>query len=202
MNKKFHLLAFLLLFLSPPLCIAQNTKPNLLKIPSDWKFERMDLPLDFAPELSFTGYEELRFAPGMFDTESNYYFTYLFALHITDKVEFSQADLVDFLEQYYRGLSKAVGESKKMNIDVSKIKINIEKEVNSQRYKSIVNFFDSFTDGREIVLNMELEVFENHQENSCYILALVSPHKKNSKVWKEMYQIRTNLNSKNLKIQQ
>ena len=201
MSNKIATLSFLLLCFFSFLSYGQEQKPELLPIPTDWKFERMDLPLDFAPELSFNGYEELRFAPGMFNTQSSHYFTYLFALHITDKTEFSEADLVDFLEQYYRGLSKAVGETKKMKVDVSKINVTIKKIKDSQTYQSSVNFFDTFTDGQEVILNMELEVFENYQKNSCYILALVSPQEKDNEVWKEMYKAREKINSKNLKVQ-
>ncbi len=35
--------------------------------PPDWRYERIDFPLPFAPELRYTGVAELRFAPGMFD---------------------------------------------------------------------------------------------------------------------------------------
>lgn len=37
-----------------------------LPIPEGWRTETIPFPLEFAPELSYEGYEELRFSPGMF----------------------------------------------------------------------------------------------------------------------------------------
>jgi hypothetical protein len=41
-------------------------KPELLpSAPKGWRFERIDFPLPFAPDLPHRGFEELRFAPGI-----------------------------------------------------------------------------------------------------------------------------------------
>jgi len=66
MLKKQNIFAILIfLFLCPFLMKAQEEKPILLPIPADWKYEKIDFPLDFAPEAASKGFEELRFAPGI-----------------------------------------------------------------------------------------------------------------------------------------
>ena len=44
--------------------------PILPPAPEGWRHERLAFPLDFAPDIELEGYEELRFAPGMFDPGS------------------------------------------------------------------------------------------------------------------------------------
>ena len=47
-------------------------EPELLPpAPAGWRFERIDFPLDFAPDIEHEGFEELWFAPGMFAPESD-----------------------------------------------------------------------------------------------------------------------------------
>src|SRR6187431_1090728 len=93
-------------------------QPELLpQTPADWRFERIDFPLSFAPELKYKGFEELRFAPGMFKPDSDTYFTYIFAMKITDEVALDAAALQALLETYFRGLCRTVAKEKKFDID-------------------------------------------------------------------------------------
>ena len=85
----------------------QGVKPSILKGPSDWYFERMPTPPAFAPDIKLNGFEEARFAPGMFDTASPNYFTYVLIILADGAPAIDSAALQDFLEKYYRGLSMA-----------------------------------------------------------------------------------------------
>ena len=51
--------ALALLALAP----VQERPALLPPTPENWRFERLEFPLSFAPELKLKGYEELRFAP-------------------------------------------------------------------------------------------------------------------------------------------
>jgi hypothetical protein len=60
------------------LAVAQgpgSAKATVLKEPADWRFERLPIPPQFAPDIRINGFEEVRFAPGMFDVVSNYFLT-------------------------------------------------------------------------------------------------------------------------------
>ena len=82
-------------------------EPELLPTaPDGWRFERIDMPLSFAPDLDYQGFEELRFAPGMFQPESASYFSYVLALRIAEDLNVDEAFLEDFLTSYYVGLCK------------------------------------------------------------------------------------------------
>jgi len=103
----------------------QPQPESMLPTPADWRFERIDFPLSFAPELTYEGFEELRFAPGMFTAESETYFTYIFGMKITNDAALDAAELKSLLETYYRGLCRAVAKDKKFDIDVSKISAQV-----------------------------------------------------------------------------
>ena len=64
---------------------AQEEAAKILTGPADWRYEHIEFPLDFAPELAYKGFEELRFSPGMFDTSTTDYFTYAFVLSLQEQ---------------------------------------------------------------------------------------------------------------------
>lgn len=197
MKKQSLLLTFSLLLICQFMGFAKESTPIILDGPKDWSYEKIDFPLDFAPSLPYEGFEELRFAPGMFDVSSSTYFTYLFVLSIQNKEEFPQSELKTLLSKYYKGLCGAVATSKKMAIDTSQIKVRLKKlkKQSSQTisYSVLINFFDPFTDGQNILLNMELEVIPNKQTKGVYVLSIVSPQSKESVVWKELYGVKEKL---------
>ncbi|MHC4535416.1 MAG: hypothetical protein ACYS6K_15805, partial [Planctomycetota bacterium] len=61
------LLCGIVFFWVPAAANAQVATPKLLLAPVDWRFEAMPLPPRFAPKVKWTGFEEIRFAPGVFD---------------------------------------------------------------------------------------------------------------------------------------
>ncbi len=61
---------------------AQNAKPEFLKGPTTWEFERFALPPGFSQNFPYKGVEELRFSPGMFKKDSVSYFSYAFVARL------------------------------------------------------------------------------------------------------------------------
>src|SRR5262245_1801685 len=106
-----------LLLPTPPLQAAPG-QSLLPSIPAGWRREHLEFPLDFAPELEFRGSEDLAFAPGMFTADSDSYFSYALALRLEGDVEVNEALLARFLETYYRGLCRAVGGERKLELDL------------------------------------------------------------------------------------
>lgn len=166
--------------------VAQETKP-ILDIPEDWRFERITLPFDFAPEMPYTGFEELRFAPGMFDRSSENYFTYLFIASIKNEKKFSKRAIKNFLTQYYQGLSKAVAGENKEKLDFSNITISVKRNRTIKRkqknYIATIVYLDTFNKGEEVILNMELTVVSNKKNPHTYLMVMVSPQEKNHSIW-------------------
>ena len=52
--------------------------PYVFSAPGDWRTEIVTFRLSFAPELDYEGHGDVRFAPGMFDPETDEFWTYSF----------------------------------------------------------------------------------------------------------------------------
>ncbi len=163
-------------------------KSELLpETPPNWRFERIDFPLSFAPELKYDGFEELRFAPGMFNAKSDTYFTYIFAMKITSEVSLGAKQLKSLLETYFRGLCQTVAEGTEFDIDASKIKATVQEdhyEAQSSRHFTVtLDSYDPFVTGKPLKLRLEMLVIEKGA-NDHRIFAAVTPKPTDSPVWK------------------
>ena len=102
---------------------AQKEKPQLLKEPAGWAFERFALPPEFAPGIPYHGVEELRFSPGMFKKDSADYFTYAFVAQLDSTIYVSKEDIRNYLLLYFKGLCRSTASERKLVIDTFKITV-------------------------------------------------------------------------------
>ena len=172
---------------------AQHDKPQLLKEPATWAFERFTLPPVFAPNFPFKGVEELRFSPGMFNKDSTDYFTYAFVAQLDSTTNISQNDVRNYLINYFRGLCSSTAKDRKLVVDTSKIAVVVEKKKglpdNEIIYNALLNVFGVFADGAPVKLNMEVKVLMNTAAKKTYLIFIASPQEKTHSVWKELYKI-------------
>ena len=172
----------------------QIATPMLLLGPVDWRFEAMPLPPRFAPEVKWTGFEEIRFAPGVFDNSSPDYFSYVIALSVNGTSTIDAAGIKDFLETYFRGLLPSMGQRKGLTVNTSQIAAEIApaetKPKTNARYQGTVAIIDTFTDGRKTTLNVEADVLPQEALKKTHVLLLLSPRARDSKIWKTLCGIR------------
>jgi hypothetical protein len=173
---------------------ARRATPSadILKEPTDWRLETMSVPPSFAPDVKFKGSEEIRFAPGMFDTGSNTYFTCALAIVADGVTEMGAPEVKDFLERYYRGLSTSRARRSGATPDISAMQavVNPVSGYDSKnRFTAQVVFFDSFSDGRKVTLNVEATVIPRPVKKQVCLILLVSPSAKDSDVWPTLRDI-------------
>jgi hypothetical protein len=178
------------------MALAQpNMTPTILKGPSDWRFERMPTPPGFAPDIQLTGFEEARFAPGMFDNTSPNYFTYVLIISADGAPDLGGAALKEFLEKYYRGLSVGLGKQKGLSPDPAQMVAEVAAVPDDKdRFTAKVTFFDSFTDGRKISLNVVAHVVPRPAVKKTGLILLVSPQPKDHAVWQKLREIDSKIN--------
>ena len=173
---------------------SQEHKPQLLKEPANWEFERFNLPPSFAPAITYKGAEELRFAPGMFNKDSLSYFTYVFVVQLDNVTAISQADVSGYLLNYYRGLCRVTARDRKLIIDTSQINVAVEKQnnlpANEIIYNATANIFGVFTDGARVTLNLEVKVLTDTPGKRTYLFILASPRKKTDDIWNMLLRVR------------
>jgi hypothetical protein len=181
------------LILSGIIASAQGPAATILMEPLDWRFERLPVPAPFAPEIKFTGFEEARFAPGMFDTSSPNYFTYVMVIAADGSPELGRSGIEDFLQKYYKGLSIGVGRRKGLAPDPAQMKAEVTPMRSGEGYTAKVVFFDTFNDGRKVILKLEAHVISRPGTKNTYMSLLVSPQSRDSAVWQTLRGIEKNL---------
>ncbi len=165
----------------------------LFETPKNWKKERIPFPLGFAPEVNYPGFEELRFAPGMFDVKSDTYFSYAFLFWAKGKVNWDKKLIQKDLHNYYRGLCKVVAKDKKMDLDLSKIKIVVtpvkENKTKSKerKYKAVLDWYDPFVTGKPLTLYFDIRVGYCTQNEHSYLISMVSPQTLEKEIWKKTF---------------
>jgi hypothetical protein len=190
--KSIHGSLFFIIFLSIA-TMAQETKPQLLKEPSSWEFERFALPPGFAPGIPYKGVEELRFSPGMFKKDSATYFTYAFVAQLDSVTAISQTEIHDYLFKYFKGLCSGVAKDRKLVIDTANIDVTTEKKkglpAGEHIYTGSLNIFGVFTDGAPVKLNAEVKVVKDMAGKKTYLVFIASPLEKTNANWIELYKI-------------
>jgi hypothetical protein len=171
---------------------SQHAKPEILLEPATWEFERFELPPSFAPEITYKGAEELRFAPGMFNKDSANYFTYVFVAQIDRITPISQKDVQNYLVWYYKGLCSITARDRKLVIDSTKITAEVKKKAtasNDAAYDATVNVLGVFADGAPVKLNMEIAVVINPATKRTFLVFLASPRDKKDPIWNDLHDI-------------
>lgn len=172
--------------------IASGTSSKaatILKEPADWRLETMPVPPGFAPDVSLSGVEEIRFAPGMFDNTSDTYFTCVLAIMADGAAELGTTQIQDFLEKYYRGLSTSRASRTGKKADPAQMHAVVTAGESTNRFDARVDFFDSFSDGRKITLNVEAQVIPLPAKKQTFLFLLVSPSPKDSAAWETLRDI-------------
>jgi hypothetical protein len=187
---------------------AQNAKPEYLKAPASWQFERFALPPSFATAFPYKGVEELRFSPGMFNKDSSDYFSYAFVARLDNAGSFTQEEVRNYLLVYFKGLCANTARQRNLSIDTSQITVSTEEGVRvtnpSQTqgslektssnngpitYNAVLKIFGVFSDGAPVTLNAEIKVLNNSKDQKTYLVFIASPQNKTNFIWQQLYAI-------------
>ncbi len=174
--------------------------PYQVPAPKGWAKETIALPPAFAPDMKWKGTEELRFAPSWMKSDGDTFFSYTLLLWLPDDQKIDAKTIEQELLTYYRGLAKAVLESKKQKADVSAFTLSVkdapEKPAKRPGGESVTGYIgelkwtEPFTTGKPQTLHLEIHIWqlEKHKHNCLFICA--SPQPETAAVWKTMREIR------------
>ena len=176
-----------LALLALPLLASASPADELLpETPESWTYERIELPLPFAPDLEYEGFEELRFAPGMFDPKSASHFSYAFAIRFEEDLRADARFIDDFLTSYYRGLCEAVAPGNGLDLDLKAI--STEVSFDGRVFLATIRMFDAFAAGDPLTLRVEVSVHAGAEHTE--ILGIASPKSREAPIWKELDGVR------------
>ncbi len=99
----------------------------VLKHPAGWGSEVFSIPISFAPEIKYSGIEEIRFFPGWGDPGSNEFWTYAFLWRLDGKIRTNCNILEKNLTTYFSGLLNVNSDSLQTANNSAKM-VNVKME--------------------------------------------------------------------------
>lgn len=158
MSRKL-LLTSLFIVLCLSIANAQNEK-TVLSAPRSWEAEMIPFPLPFAPELDFSGVEDIRFAPGWSDSTSLDFWTYTFVWNVEMIGMMSTEKLDEIFSAYYNGLIPAVLQENEETEYLEEVgEAVVEFEETEDGYQGAIEVFDSFFTKKRITLYIKVSEF-------------------------------------------
>lgn len=170
-----------------------------LPTPEGWRTERIEFPPPFAKDLDYKGFEDLRFAPGMFKAEAPDYFSYALLFWIDGTMSFEPKSIEKELLKYYKGLCGAVGKSRKLDLDLSKITVQVKKldakgklgGEDADRFEATIDMVDAFVTGKPLTLHLECWARGVQGGKRSGFFALASPKAKSEPIWEALRKLQS-----------
>ncbi len=181
----------LLLFCSMQVFAQTEQEVNLIVTDSTWGKEIIQIPFWFAPEIAYKGVEDIRFASGWENIDSDGFWTLAFAWDINLEKKPDAAFFEDSLKLYLDGLMKVVNEDSTLVIPkthVSLIKAKSQKGVTT--FTGTLKTYDAFTTKDVITLNVIIESYYCEKLKKYIPLFKMSPKAFKHIFWKELDSIK------------
>lgn len=168
----------------------QKEEISLIQADSTWGREIIQLPFWFAPEINYTGHEDIRFAKGWEDINSVGFWTYVFAWDINLKTNPTAQFFEDNFKLYFDGLMKVVNEDTLLTIPKTKASF-IEKEQKKEMttFTGILETYDAFTTKKMITLYVTIESYYCEKSKTFLPICRFSPKDFKHNVWKMLNQV-------------
>ena len=165
------------------LAAQEEQRSQVLVSPDSWRYEKLDLPLSFAPEIKIEGFEEVRFAPGWSKQESEQFWTYTFVWVLESPATFTREEMEKNLKHYFDGLMSLVGK-----IDSVGTEASLQQE--EFGFSGQVETYDTFFIKDRVLLNLTIE---HNQDLSLWQFRL-SPKETSHPVWQQLNSIKAKSN--------
>lgn len=174
--------------------------PYQLSIPKGWDVERFLIPIEFAPQIPYTGVEDIRFTPGWGNVKSNQYWTYAFLWYLDGSPVINKNIIESNLRAYYTGL---VGR----NIEPRKIPVSrviptktFVKQVktlmrDTKTFNGTIKMLD-YMEQRPITLNCIIHVRPYKEKGKTFIFYELSPKPLTDSIWLTLNQLWTDFDYK------
>lgn len=153
--------------------------------------ELLQLPVDFAPAMTFKGLEDLRFLKGWNKADSLTYWSYAFAWDVDQKTPLTKLDFETNLNLYFDGLMRLEQRSKEYNVPMTSSKFRKSKNVNGIiYYTGEIKTFDGFFEMKPLTFNVRAEQHYCPNIERTIVLFKFSPQDYDSRVWNDLDNIK------------
>ena len=166
-----------------------------------WFGESITLPPRFAPDMSWKGIEEIRFAPGMFKPDQPDFFSYALVFSLEPETDLSPKAIRRQVLLYYQGLSARVSAGKGRKVDVSRFSIDLKPAVDQSgtapkqardpaAYLATLHWVEPFATAKPQDLHLEIHAWKDKARKRTYIFFCASPQAPDAPIRKKLREIR------------
>ncbi len=164
-----------------------------LPVPESWRVESLPFPIEFAPQIPYTGQEHVRFLPGWGDTKSEELWLYCFLWLILPDSKITKESLERDLTAYYSGLVGRNIIRRKIDSTLVVPTIAAFEEVgkakgDSKTYAGNVNMLE-YMSLRPVTLHIEVHQMPCQKEGKLAVFFAVSPQPKTHAIWNQFSMV-------------
>ena len=157
-----------------------------LPTPQGWRTEQIALPPDFAPTLPRSGLLELRFMPGMFQPDTDDFWSYAFVWWIDGEGPANAQALNADLQTYFRGLYQF---DKAFDVEKTIVQsLLIADGAIDGFYRGTIDGYDPFRTHAPIQLHGEVQVVSCGPKRTAMLFAF-SPKPPRHAVWTQIRSV-------------
>lgn len=169
--------------------------------PRGWENETILFPIDFAPELPYKGFEELRFAPGWGDPKSGEKWAYTLLWWLDGSYSFDEKTLKHDLENYFTGLTKqraVAGQLDQTLFTPAIAQVQKVKTVpgNKETYIVSADIFDAQVTQKPGKLFFKIHIKDCAEKGRTIVLLEVSASPYTQPVWQQLDKISSDFKCK------
>lgn len=172
---------------------APKVKPNPkiaevyeFPVPEKWTTEKFPLPPSFAPSITYDGFEDIRFAPGWANPQSNEYWSYTFLWWVNGEKHVNDTILQNQMAAYFTGLVAANTKGKVITNKLIPAKTIIKQIAaapgDAATFKGSITMQD-YMDVKLSPLTLNCIVHKKICNGHTALLFLLSPKSETDSVW-------------------
>ncbi|RMB63421.1 hypothetical protein EAX61_03255 [Dokdonia sinensis] len=184
MNYLFFTILVSLTVSSQVVC-QEESHPSFLKADNDWSSEIIVLPVDWAPGMTVTGYEELLFAPGWSDPKSDCFWSLVMGWKLEARESLDTRLISENLKYYYDGLMKPNHWATEFPDPIVYLDM-LSKDDFTTTYTGKLVVFDGFHTGKIIELNIRARQQFDKDSEQTFIIIQFSTQSLEHTIWKEL----------------
>lgn len=161
---------------------------KIVRADSTWSKEIISFPIDWAPDLTLEGFEELRFSPKWDEPDSPQFWTLALSWKVNTQNALSPGEIQFNLAHYFDGLMKpnhwaTEFAEPKVTVQLAETKSEIT------HYVGQMNFFDGFHTGKPITTYLNATQWFCKTSQSSTIVFQISAQAKNHAIWEQLHTI-------------
>ena len=169
--------------------------PYTLGFPKGWDVERFLIPIEFAPQISYKGIEDIRFSPGWSNVKTDGYWTYAFLWYLYDAPKTNAKIVESNLKAYYTGLvgrnivSRKIPANKLVPVKTEVKEVKADKE-DVKTFRGTIYMLD-YMEQKPVTLNCIVHLKSCSEQNKTIIFNEISPKPYSDPVWQNLNQLWT-----------